>query len=639
MTKINSKIPDGPLAQKWTRYKASVKLVNPANKKKLDIIVVGTGLSGAGAASALGELGYSVKNFCYQDSPRRAHSVAAQGGINAAKNYQNDGDSIYRLFYDMIKGGDYRAREANVYRIAEVSNEVIDHYTALGVPFARDYGGTLDTRSFGGVQVSRTFYAKGQTGQQCLLGAYSSLNRQIKKGTVKMYPRREMLDLVVIDGKARGIITRNLLTGEIERHSSHAVVLATGGYGTIYYLSTLAVNSNASAAWKAHKKGAFFANPSFVQIHPTCVPQLNEFQSKLTLMSESLRNDGRVWVPKTKGDSRPANDIPEEERDYFLERRYPAFGNLVPRDVASRAAKERCDAGFGIGETGLAVNLDFRDEIKKQGKNSIENKYGNLFEMYHTITGIDPYEEPMRIYPAGHYTMGGLWVDYELMTSIPGLYAIGESNFSDHGANRLGASSLMQAAGDGYFILPNTISNYLADEIRVPRIPTDKHEFEEAEKSAVERLNKLITIKGKQTAASFHRRLGKIMWDHVGMKRNEKGLNEALILVQELEKEFWKDLNIPGTINELNMELEKAGRVADFFELAELLITDALNRKESCGAHFREEYQTPGGEALSNDEQFAYVAAWEYAGEGKAPILHKEELKFEEVEMKVRSYK
>jgi succinate dehydrogenase / fumarate reductase flavoprotein subunit len=639
MTKINSKIPDGPLAQKWTRYKASVKLVNPANKKKLDIIVVGTGLSGAGAASALGELGYSVKNFCYQDSPRRAHSVAAQGGINAAKNYQNDGDSIYRLFYDMIKGGDYRAREANVYRIAEVSNEVIDHYTALGVPFARDYGGTLDTRSFGGVQVSRTFYAKGQTGQQCLLGAYSSLNRQIKKGTVKMYPRREMLDLVVIDGKARGIITRNLLTGEIERHSSHAVVLATGGYGTIYYLSTLAVNSNASAAWKAHKKGAFFANPSFVQIHPTCVPQLNEFQSKLTLMSESLRNDGRVWVPKTKGDSRPANDIPEEERDYFLERRYPAFGNLVPRDVASRAAKERCDAGFGIGETGLAVNLDFRDEIKKQGKNSIENKYGNLFEMYHTITGIDPYEEPMRIYPAGHYTMGGLWVDYELMTSIPGLYAIGESNFSDHGANRLGASSLMQAAGDGYFILPNTISNYLADEIRVPRIPTDKHEFEEAEKSAVERLNKLITIKGKQTAASFHRRLGKIMWDHVGMKRNEKGLNEALILVQELEKEFWKDLNIPGTINELNMELEKAGRVADFFELSELLITDALNRKESCGAHFREEYQTPDGEALRNDEQFAYVAAWEYAGEGKAPILHKEELKFEEVEMKVRSYK
>jgi succinate dehydrogenase / fumarate reductase, flavoprotein subunit len=639
MNKLNSKIPEGPLAQKWTRYKASVKLVNPANKKKLEIIVIGTGLSGAGAASALGELGYSVKSFCYQDSPRRAHSVAAQGGINAAKNYQNDGDSVYRLFYDMIKGGDYRAREGNVYRAAEVSNEVIDHYTALGVPFARDYGGTLDTRSFGGVQVSRTFYAKGQTGQQCLLGAYSSLNRQIKKGTVKMFPRREMLDLVVIDGKARGIIARNLITGEIERHSAHAVVLATGGYGTIYYLSTLAVNSNASAAWKAHKKGAFFANPSFVQIHPTCVPQLNEFQSKLTLMSESLRNDGRVWVPKTKGDIRPANDIPEDERDYFLERRYPAFGNLVPRDVASRAAKERCDAGFGIGETGLAVNLDFRDEIKKQGKKSIENKYGNLFEMYHTITGIDPYEEPMRIYPAGHYTMGGLWVDYELMTTIPGLYAIGESNFSDHGANRLGASSLMQAAGDGYFVLPNTISNYLADEIRAPKIPTDKPEFEEAEKTAIARLNKLISIKGKQTAASFHKRLGKIMWDHVGMKRNEQGLNEALKLIHELKEEFWKDLNIPGVINELNMELEKAGRVADFFELAELLITDALDRKESCGAHFREEYQTPDGEALRNDEQFAYVAAWEYVGEGKPHILHKEELKFEEVEMKVRSYK
>ena len=639
MTKLNSKIPDGPLSQKWTKFKASVKLVNPANKKKLDIIVVGTGLSGAGAASALGELGYSVKNFCYQDSPRRAHSVAAQGGINAAKNYQNDGDSIFRLFYDMIKGGDYRAREANVYRAAEVSNEVIDHFTAIGVPFARDYGGTLDTRSFGGVQVSRTFYAKGQTGQQCLLGAYSSLNRQIKKGTVTMYPRREMLDLVVIDGKARGIITRNLITGEIERHSAHAVVLATGGYGTIYFLSTLAVNSNASAAWKAHRKGAFFANPSFVQIHPTCVPQLNEFQSKLTLMSESLRNDGRVWVPKTKGDSRPANDIPEDERDYFLERRYPAFGNLVPRDVASRAAKERCDAGFGIGETGLAVNLDFRDAIKKQGKKSIENKYGNLFEMYQTITGINPYEEPMRIYPAGHYTMGGLWVDYELMTTVPGLYAIGEANFSDHGANRLGASSLMQASGDGYFVLPNTISNYLADEIRVQKISIDKPEFEEAEKVAVERLNKLISIKGKQTASSFHKRLGKIMWDYAGMIRNEEGLNKALTLIHALRDEFWKDLNIPGTISELNMELEKAGRVADYFELAELLVTDALNRKESCGAHFREEFQTPDGEALRNDEEFAYVAAWEYTGEDKPHILHKEELKFEEVEMKVRSYK
>ncbi len=639
MTKLNSKIPAGPLAQKWTSYKSSVKLVSPANRKKLDIIVIGTGLSGASAASSLGELGYNVKNFCYQDSPRRAHSVAAQGGINAAKNYQNDGDSTYRLFYDMIKGGDYRAREANVYRAAEVSNQVIDHFTALGVPFARDYGGTLDTRSFGGVQVSRTFYAKGQTGQQCLLGCYSSLNRQIKKGTVTMYPRREMLDLVLIDDKARGIITRNLITGEIERHSAHAVVLATGGYGTIYYLSTLAVNSNASAAWKAHKRGAFFANPSFIQIHPTSVPQLNEYQSKLTLMSESLRNDGRIWVPKAKGDKRPANEIPDEERDYFLERRYPAFGNLVPRDVASRAAKERCDAGYGVGETGLSVYLDFRDAINKQGEKTIESKYGNLFEMYHTITGINPYMDPMRIYPAGHYTMGGLWVDYELMTTIPGLYSVGESNFSDHGANRLGASSLMQAAGDGYFILPNTISNFLADEIRVPRITTDGPEFAEAEKEAVDRLNKLISIKGKQNAGTFHKRLGKIMWDHVGMIRNEAGLKEALTMVRELEDEFWRDLNVPGTLNEVNQELEKAGRVADFFELAELLITDALNRKESCGAHYREEYQTADGEARRNDEEFAYVAAWEYAGDGKDHILHKEELKFEEVEMKVRSYK
>jgi len=639
MGKLNSKIPDGPLSLKWTKYKTSEKLVNPANKKKLDIIVVGTGLSGAGAASALGELGYSVKNFCYQDSPRRAHSVAAQGGINAAKNYQNDGDSTYRLFYDMIKGGDYRAREANVYRAAEVSNQVIDHFTALGVPFARDYGGTLDTRSFGGVQVSRTFYAKGQTGQQCLLGCYSSLNRQIKKGTVVMYPRREMLDLVVIDGKARGIIARNLITGEIERHSAHAVVLATGGYGTVYYLSTLAVNSNASAAWKAHKKGAFFANPSFIQIHPTSVPQLNQFQSKLTLMSESLRNDGRIWVPKAKDDKRPANSIPEEERDYYLERRYPTFGNLVPRDVASRAAKERCDAGYGVGETGLAVNLDFRDSIKKQGKKAIENKYGNLFEMYKTITGIDPYEEPMRIYPAGHYTMGGLWVDYELMTTIPGLYAIGEANFSDHGANRLGASSLMQAAGDGYFILPNTISNYLAEEIRIARISTDRPEFEESEKAAIERLDKLISIKGKQTASSFHKRLGRIMWDYCGMTRNEEGLKKALTLISDLKKEFWSDLIVTGSIRELNPELEKAGRVADYFELAELLVHDALDRKESCGAHFREECQTPDGEAQRNDEKFAYVAAWEYTGEGKPHILHKEELKFEEVEMKVRSYK
>jgi succinate dehydrogenase / fumarate reductase flavoprotein subunit len=639
MTKIDSKIPEGPITEKWTRYRNTVKLVNAANKKKLDIIVIGTGLAGAGAASALGELGYNVKNFCYQDSPRRAHSVAAQGGINAGKNYKNDGDSIYRLFYDMVKGGDFRAREANVYRAAEVSNDVIDHYTALGVPFARDYGGTLDNRSFGGVQVSRTFYAKGQTGQQCLLGGYSSLNRQIKLGTVKMYPRREMLELVIVDGKARGIIARNLLTGEIERHSAHAVVLATGGYGTVYYLSTLAVNSNASAAWKAHKKGALFANPSFVQIHPTSVPQLNDYQAKLTLMSESLRNDGRIWVPKNKDEKRPANDIPEEERDYFLERRYPAFGNLVPRDVASRAAKERCDAGYGVGKTGLAVNLDFRDAIKKQGKKAIEAKYGNLFEMYQTITGSNPYEEPMNIYPAGHYTMGGLWVDYELMTTIPGLYAIGEANFSDHGANRLGACSLMQAAGDGYFILPNTISNYLSDDIRTPRIQTDLKEFEEAEQSVRQRINALLSIKGSQTVTSFHKRLGRIMWDHCGMTRNEEGLKKALAMVRELEEEFWKDVNVPDTNEEVNQELEKAGRVADYFELAELMITDALHRNESCGAHFREESQTPEGEAKRNDEDFAYVAAWEYNGKGKPHTLHKEMLKFEEVEMKVRSYK
>lgn len=638
MITLNAKIPEGPLEQKWTRYKAASKLVNPANKKKLEIIVIGTGLSGAGAASSLGELGYNVKVFCYQDSPRRAHSVAAQGGINAAKNYKNDGDNVYRLFYDMIKGGDFRAREANVYRIAEVSNQVIDHYTALGVPFAREYGGTLDTRSFGGVQVSRTFYAKGQTGQQCLLGAYSSLNRQIKAGTVKMFPRRDMLELVLIDGKARGIITRNLITGEIERHSAHAVVLATGGYGTVYYLSTLAVNSNASAAWKAYRKGAAFANPSFVQIHPTSIPQLNEFQSKLTLMSESLRNDGRIWVPRQKGDTRPANDIPEDERDYYLERRYPAFGNLVPRDVASRAAKERCDAGYGVGKTGLAVNLDFRDAIKKQGKKAIENKYGNLFEMYTAITGMDPYEEPMQIYPAGHYTMGGLWVDYELMTTVPGLFAIGESNFSDHGANRLGASSLMQAAGDGYFILPVTISSFLSGEIRTPKIPVTAPEFDEAEKSARERIEKLLSIKGKQTASSFHKRLGKIMWDYCGMTRNEEGLKKAREMVRELRKEFWSDLAVTGEGEDLNQQLEKAGRVADFLELAELMIIDALDRKESCGAHFREESQTPDGEAKRIDAEYSYVAAWEYNGEND-PILNKEPLKFEFVELKERSYK
>jgi succinate dehydrogenase / fumarate reductase flavoprotein subunit len=639
MTKLDSKIPEGPLAHKWTTYKAKSNLVNPANKKKLDVIVIGTGLAGAGAASALGELGYNVKNFCYQDSPRRAHSVAAQGGINAAKNYRNDGDSVYRLFYDIIKGGDFRAREANVYRAAEVSNDVIDHFSAMGVPFARDYGGNLDNRSFGGVQVSRTFYAKGQTGQQCLLGTYASLNRQIGKGTVTMYPRREMLDIVLIEGKARGIIVRNLITGEIERHAAHAVILATGGYGTIYYLSTLAVNSNASAAWKAHKKGAYFANPSFVQIHPTSIPQLNDYQAKLTLMSESLRNDGRIWVPKEKEDKRHANDIPEEERDYYLERRYPAFGNLVPRDVASRAAKERCDAGYGVGETGLAVYLDFRDAINKQGKKAIEAKYGNLFEMYETITGINPYTEPMRIYPAGHYTMGGLWVDYELMTTIPGLFSIGESNFSDHGANRLGAASLMQASGDGYFIIPYTISNYMSGEIRTPKISTESVEFEEAEKAVNKRIEKLLAIKGKQTATTFHKKLGKIMWDYCGMSRNEEGLNKALKMVNELEEEFWNDLIVPGTEESLNMELEKAGRVADYFELARLMINDALDRKESCGAHFREESQTPEGEAERDDKNYQYVAVWEYTGKGSAPKLHKEDLVFEEVEVKVRSYK
>ncbi|MBE0679349.1 MAG: fumarate reductase/succinate dehydrogenase flavoprotein subunit [Bacteroidales bacterium] len=638
MITLNSKIPDGPLEKKWTQYKANAKLVSPANKKKIDIIVVGTGISGAPAASTLGEMGYNVKVFCYQDTPRRAHSVAAQGGINAAKNYKNDGDSVYHLFYDVIKGGDFRAREANVYRIAEVSNQVIDHFTAIGVPFAREYGGTLTTRSFGGVQVSRTFYSRGQTGQQVLLGAYSSLNRQIKEGSVTMFPRREMLDLVVVDGKARGIIVRNLITGEIERHSAHAVVLATGGYGTIYYLSTLAVNSNASAAWKAYKRGAAFANPSFVQIHPSSVPQMNEFQSKLTLMSESLRNDGRVWVPKAKGDKRPANEIPDEERDYYLERRYPAFGNLVPRDVASRAAKERCDAGFGVGPTGLAVNLDFRDAINKQGKKAIEDKYGNLFDMYKDITGIDSYVEPMRIYPAGHYTMGGLWVDYDLMTTIPGLFAIGEANFSDHGANRLGASSLMQGAGDGYFILPYTISNYLAPEIKTPRIKTDIPEFKEAEEKAVERINKILAVKGKQTATDFHKKLGKIMWDFCGMTRNEAGLTEALRLIKELRDEFWNDLIITGGADELNQELEKAGRVADFLELGELMVNDALNRRESCGAHFREESQTADHEAMRNDDEFAYVAAWEYNND-QPPILHKEELKFEFVELKQRSYK
>lgn len=639
MTKLDAKIPEGPLAEKWTKYKDNAKLVNPANRKKLDIILVGTGLAGGAAASTLGEMGYNVKAFCFQDTPRRAHSVAAQGGINAAKNYKNDGDSNYRLFYDMIKGGDYRAREANVYRAAEVSNATIDQLTAQGVPFAREYGGTLDNRSFGGVQVSRTFYAKGQTGQQCLLGAYSGMMRQVKKGTVTMYPRRDVLDMVIVDGKARGVIARNLVTGKIERHSAHAVILATGGYGTVYFLSTLAVNSNASAAWAAYKKGAMFANPSFIQIHPTSVPVLNDYQAKLTLMSESLRNDGRIWVPKKEGDKRRANDIPEEERDYYLERRYPAFGNLVPRDVASRAAKERCDAGYGVGETGLAVNLDFKDAIAKQGQAAIENKYGNLFEMYEKITGINPYTEPMRIYPAGHYTMGGLWVDYNLMTTVPGLFAIGEANFSDHGANRLGASSLMQCAGDGYFVIPYTISNYLADEIKTPRFSTDSPEFMETEKAVVDKIEKLMAVNGKESATSFHKRLGKILWDYSGMARNEEGLKKGLELVNDLQQEFWKNVQVPGTDKELNQELERAGRVADFFEIAKLIINDGLNRKESCGAHFREESQTEGGEAKRDDKNFSYVAAWEYLGDNTPPKLHKEPLNFEFVELKERSYK
>lgn len=639
MIKLDAKIPEGPLADKWTKYKNNANLVNPANRKKLDIILVGTGLAGGAAASTLGEMGYNVKAFCFQDTPRRAHSVAAQGGINASKNYKNDGDSDYRLFYDMIKGGDYRSREANVYRAAEVSNATIDQLTAQGVPFAREYGGTLDNRSFGGVQVSRTFYAKGQTGQQCLLGAYSGMMRQVKKGTVTMYPRRDVLDMVIVDGKARGVIARNLVTGKIERHSAHVVILATGGYGTVYYLSTLAVNSNASAAWAAYKKGAMFANPSFIQIHPTSVPVLNDYQAKLTLMSESLRNDGRIWVPKKEGDKRHANDIPEEERDYYLERRYPAFGNLVPRDVASRAAKERCDAGFGVGETGLSVNLDFKDAIAKQGQAAIENKYGNLFEMYEKITGINPYNEPMRIYPAGHYTMGGLWVDYNLMTTVPGLFAIGEANFSDHGANRLGASSLMQCAGDGYFIIPYTISNYLADEIKTPRFSTDSPEFLETEKAVVAKIEKLMNVNGKESVTSFHKRLGKILWDYSGMARNEKGLNKGLELLNDLQIEFWKNVQVPGTDKEINQELERAGRVADFFEIAKLIINDGLNRKESCGAHFREESQTEGGEAKRDDKNYSYVAAWEFLGDEKPPKLHKEPLNFEFVELKERSYK
>ena len=635
---LDSKVPEGPLAEKWDRHKASLKLVNPANRKRLDIIVVGTGLSGSTAASALGELGYNVKVFCFQDSPRRAHSVAAQGGTNAAKNYKNDNDSVYRLFYDMLKGGDFRSREANVYRAAQVSNDVIDHFTAVGVPFARDYGGLIENRSFGGVQVSRTFYAQGITGQQCLLGAYSTLNRQVAKGTVTVYSRREMMNIVVVDGRARGIITRNLVTGELERHSAHAVILATGGYGTIYYYSTLALNSNGSAAMTAYRKGAFFANPSFIQIHPTGLPMLNEFQSKLTLMSESLRNDGRIWVPKKKGDTRKPTEIPEEERDYYLERRYPAFGNLVPRDVASRAAKERCDAGYGVGPTGQSVYLDFSEALGRLGEAVLMERYGNLFEMYEKIVGESPLKTPMRIYPSGHYTMGGLWVDYNLMTTIPGLFAIGESNFSDQGANRLGSASLMQTSGDGYFIIPYTIANYLSDQIRVPRFDTQTKEFEEAEAEVRARIDRLMGVKGTKSAPSFHKRLGKIMWEYCGMSRNEAGLKKALEELAALEAEFWKDLRILGTDQGINQDLEKAGRVADFFEIGRLMCLDALNRTESCGAHFREESQTETGEAKRNDAEFSYVSAWEYKGK-ELPELHKEPLKFEYVKLAERSYK
>ena len=636
---LDSKIPAGALANKWSDYKSKVPLVSPANKLNLDVIIIGTGLAGASAASSLAEMGYNVKAFCFQDSPRRAHSIAAQGGINAAKNYQNDGDSVYRLFYDTIKGGDYRSREANVHRLAEVSTNIIDQCVAQGVPFAREYGGTLDNRSFGGVQVSRTFYARGQTGQQLLLGAYSALSRQISKGTVQMYNRHEMLDVVMIDGVARGIIARNLLTGQYERYFGHAVVLATGGYGNVFYLSTNAMGSNVTAAWKAHKRGAMFGNPCFTQIHPTCIPVSGDYQSKLTLMSESLRNDGRIWVPLKKGDSRLPEDIPEDERDYYLERKYPAFGNLVPRDIASRAAKERCDEGYGVGQTKMAVYLDFKDAINNLGEDTVRSRYGNLFQMYNKITGEDPYKTPMRIYPAVHYTMGGLWVDYNLMTTVPGLYSIGESNFSDHGANRLGASALMQGLADGYFVLPYTIGEYLSKEIRTDRISTEDEYFVIAEEQTRKRNEKLLDIKGKKSVESLHRELGKIMWDNCGMSRNEKDLKNALTQIKDLKKDFWQNIFVPGSDNELNPELEKAGRVADFIELGELMIYDALDREESCGGHFREEHQTPEGEALRDDENYTFVSAWEYKGDDKAPELHKENLNYEEVTPTQRSYK
>jgi succinate dehydrogenase / fumarate reductase flavoprotein subunit len=645
MTKLNARIPDGPLTEKWTNYKASQKLVNPANKRKLDIIIVGTGLAGASAAASLGELGFNVKAFCYQDSPRRAHSIAAQGGINAAKNYPNDGDSVYRLYYDTIKGGDYRSREANVYRLAEVSGNIIDQCVAQGVPFAREYGGLLDNRSFGGAQVSRTFYARGQTGQQLLLGAYSAMMRQVNAGTVRLFPRTEMLDVVIVDGKARGIITRDLVTGKIERHFGHAVVIATGGYGRAFYLSTNAMGSNGSAAWQIYKRGAYFANPSFVQIHPTCIPVHGDYQSKLTLMSESLRNDGRIWVPKKKEDvdtlrngRRDPKDIPEEDRDYYLERKYPAFGNLVPRDVASRAAKERCDAGFGVG-SGLAVYLDFSEAIGRLGRHAIEELYGNLFQMYEKIMDENPYVTPMMIYPAIHYCMGGIWVDYELMTTVPGLFSIGECNFSDHGANRLGASALMQGLADGYFILPYTVQNYLASEILTPRIPTAVPAFEETEEHVRSRLNRLMQIKGYQTVDHIHRKFGLLLWDLTGMARNREGLLRALNEFSSLREEFWSDIRIPGTTDEMNPELEKASRVADFIEIGELMARDALQREESCGGHFREEFQTSEGEASRNDSEFMFVAAWEYSGAGKEPLLHKEHLIYENIKVQTRNYK
>ena len=646
MANIDSKIPEGLLAEKWTNYKAHQKLVNPANKRRLDVIVVGTGLAGASAAASLGALGFKVLNFCIQDSPRRAHSIAAQGGINAAKNYQNDGDSVYRLFYDTIKGGDYRSRESNVYRLAEVSNSIIDQCVAQGVPFAREYGGLLDNRSFGGAQVSRTFYARGQTGQQLLLGAYSALSREVQRGNVKLYTRYEMLNIVIIEGRARGIIARNLVTGAIERFSAHAVVIGTGGYGNTYFLSTNAMGSNGSAAMQIYRKGAYFANPCFAQIHPTCIPVHGDKQSKLTLMSESLRNDGRIWVPKKIEDSKAlqegtkkANDIPDEDRDFYLERRYPAFGNLVPRDVASRAAKERCDAGFGVNNTGLAVFLDFKYAIERLGEDVVRARYGNLFDMYEEITDENPYKTPMMIFPAIHYTMGGIWVDYELMTSIKGCYAIGEANFSDHGANRLGASALMQGLADGYFVLPYTIQNYLSDQIQVPRSSTDLPEFAEAEKEVSDKINKLMNIKGSRSVDSIHKELGHIMWNFVGMGRTKESLETALVKLKEVEKLFWTELRIPGEANTLNVELEKALRLSDFIEIGKLMAYDGLNREESCGGHFREEHQTPEGEALRHDDKFSYVACWKFMGEGQAPELIKEDLNYEFTKVQTRNYK